>query len=62
MALENLPASGHPDRDYYTPSDIGDIEMVSGIGSVIIAWVLVTQLLWRWVKSHQDRNFCEEVK
>lgn len=61
ILVGNLPAEHNPYSMPYTIDEINNIELIAGIGSIILSWVIVTSILWRLIKRHNDNNYCEEV-
>ena len=59
--VNQLPAENNPYSSAYTPSEIDNIEMYSGIGALVLSWVMVVGVMWRLISSYQERNYIEEV-
>ena len=60
--VNNLPAINNPYSEPYTPDEINDLELYSGVGAILLSWLLVVGVLWKLINNYQDRNFCQEVR
>ena len=61
QAINRLPSEFNPYSTSLTPDEITNLELVAGIGSLLISWLLVTGILWKLINAHHDRNFIKEV-
>ena len=61
MVVSQLPNQHNPHAEPWTPEEISNLELVSGIGSLLISWFMVVGILWKLINNHTDRNFCREV-
>lgn len=61
MMVNNMPTDQNPHSTSYTDGQITSVELVSGIGSILISWLLVVGLLWKIIREHHDRHYCMEV-
>ena len=59
--INNMPANYNPYSEPYTPQQINNLELVSGIGAILLSWVIVVGVMWKLISSYQERNFVEEV-
>lgn len=59
--VNQIPAEHNPYSVAYTPSEISNMELIAGIGSIILSWAIVTSIMWNIIKRHNDNNYCQEV-
>jgi len=59
--VNNLPNSENPYALPYTIEEIDSIELMSGVGAIILSWFLITSILWRIINQYHEKNYCEEV-
>jgi len=59
--ISQLPNEFNPYSMPYTPSEIDSIELVSGIGAILLSWIIVTGFMWKLIKNYNDRNYVMEV-
>tara|TARA_X000001036_G_scaffold437527_1_gene483045 strand:+ start:1346 stop:1888 length:543 start_codon:yes stop_codon:yes gene_type:complete len=61
QVINRLPSEFNPYSQAFTPEEITTLELVAGVGSMLISWLLVVGVLWRIINAHHDRNFIQEV-
>ena len=61
QVINRLPSQHNPYSTSLTPDEITNLELVAGIGSLLISWLLVVGILWKLINAHHDRNFIKEV-
>jgi hypothetical protein len=59
--INQLPNEYNPYSIKINPSEIDSIELMSGIGAIILSWFLITSILWRIINQYHQKNYCEEV-
>jgi hypothetical protein len=59
--IHELPSEHNPYSESWTPTEIGNLELVSGIGAMLISWFIVVGIMWRIINNYHDRNYCMEV-
>lgn len=57
-----MPNEYNPHSEPWTPEEISDLELYSGVGAILLSWLLVVGVLWKLINNYQDRNFCQEVR
>jgi hypothetical protein len=59
--VNQLPNEYNPNSIKINPGEIDSIELMSGIGAIILSWFIVTFILWNIINKYHQKNFCEEV-
>jgi len=59
--VNQLPNEYNPNSIKINPGEIDSIELMSGIGAIILSWFIVTFILWNVINKYHQKNFCEEV-
>jgi len=59
--VNQLPSEHNPYSVAFTPGEIDSLELWAGIGSILLSWAIVTSIMWRVIKRHNDNNYCMEV-
>ena len=59
--IRDLPAEHNPYLQPYTIQEIDSIELWSGVGAILVSWLIVTGFLWKIIKAHSDKTHCLEV-
>ena len=59
--VNQIPNEYNPYSIPYTMDEINSIELWAGIGSILLSWALVTSIMWKIIKRHNDNNYCMEV-
>lgn len=59
--VQQLPNEHNPYAEPWTPEEISNLELYSGIGALVLSWVMVVGVMWRLISSYQERNYIEEV-